>query len=71
MHQSWSGVEAEEAEWRQKRQSGGRRGGWGWRQLEVGREGEGRLYHDIMLCPTKSAEVILGSLHPWVRALCP
>src|SRR5260221_171217 len=37
------------AEWRQKRQSGGR---WGWRQLEVGGEGEGRLYHDItpLLC---------------------
>src|SRR5260221_664707 len=25
---------------------------WGWRQLEVGREGEGRSYHDItpLLC---------------------
>src|SRR5258707_9550457 len=30
-------------EQRQKRQSGGR---WGWRWLEVGREGEGRSYHD-------------------------
>src|SRR5258708_1242175 len=36
MHWSWSGAEAE---WRQKRQSGGRQG---WRRLEVGGEGEGR-----------------------------
>src|SRR5258708_18811602 len=41
MHQSWSRAEAE---WRQKRQSGGR---WGWRWLEVGGEGEGRSYHDM------------------------
>jgi len=36
-------------EWRQKEQSGGRRA---QRQEEVGREGEGRLYHDItpLLC---------------------
>ena len=45
MHQSWSRVEAEEVEWRQRRQSGG---GGGWRQLEVGGEGEGRLYHDMI-----------------------
>ena len=31
------------AEWRQTWWSGG---GWGWRQPEVIREGEGRLYHD-------------------------
>src|SRR5258708_202843 len=49
MHQSWSGVEAEEVEWRQKRWSGCR---WGQRQLGVGREVEGRSYHDItpLLC---------------------
>src|SRR5260221_4449252 len=49
MHWSWSGVEAEEAEWRRKRWSGGR-GSRRW--LEVGREGEGRSYHDItsLLC---------------------
>src|SRR5258708_7092829 len=41
MHQSWSRVEAE---WRQKRQSGG---GWGWRQLEAGGEGGGGVDHDI------------------------
>src|SRR6266403_1157430 len=29
MHQSWSGVEAEEAEWRQRRRSGGRQRGGG------------------------------------------
>src|SRR5258708_13658731 len=43
MHQSWSGVEVEEAEWRQRRWSGG---GGSRRWLEAGREGEGRLYHD-------------------------
>ena len=43
MHQSWSGAEAEEAEWRQRRQSGG---GGSRRWLEVGGEGEGRSYHD-------------------------
>src|SRR5258705_8674862 len=42
-HQSWSGVEAEEAEWRRRRQSGG---GGSQRWVEVGREGEGRSYHD-------------------------
>ena len=45
MHWSWSGAEVEEAEWRQKRQSGGR---GGQRQLEAGGEGEGRSYHDRM-----------------------
>src|SRR5258708_27572809 len=43
MHWSWSRVEAEEVEWRQKRQSGGR---WGQRWLGAGGEGEGRSYHD-------------------------
>src|SRR5258708_16204682 len=38
-HRSWSGVEAEEAEWRQRWWSGG---GGSQRQLEVGGEGEGR-----------------------------
>src|SRR6266436_3143837 len=38
-----SRAEVEEAEWRQKRWSGG---GWGRRWLEVGGEGEGRSYHD-------------------------
>src|SRR5258708_21162980 len=49
-HQSWSGAEAEEAEWRWRRWSGGR---GSRRQLEVGGEGEGRSYHDItpLLCP--------------------
>ena len=49
MHRSWSRVEVEEAEWRQRRRSGG---GGSWRQLEVGGEGEGRSYHDItpLLC---------------------
>src|SRR6266446_9629568 len=48
-HQSWSGAEAEEVEWRRRRWSGG---GGSRRQLEVGREGEGRSYHDItpLLC---------------------
>ena len=46
MHQSWSGVEAEEVEWRQKKQSGGGGGGveveeaeWRQRQSEVARGG--------------------------------
>src|SRR6266436_222693 len=43
MHRSWSRVEAEEVEWRWRKRSGGR-GSWRW--LEVGREGEGRSYHD-------------------------
>src|SRR5258708_18698565 len=49
MHQSWSGAEAEEVEWRWRRQSGG---GGSRRWLEVGGEGEGRSYHDItpLLC---------------------
>src|SRR5260221_3856064 len=42
-HQSWSRAEAEEAEWRRRRRSGGR-GGQRW--LEVDGEGEGRSYHD-------------------------
>src|SRR5258708_1340445 len=44
-----SGVEAEEAEWGRRRWSGG---GGSRRWLEVGREGEGRSYHDItpLLC---------------------
>src|SRR5260221_9582107 len=42
-HQSWSRVEAEEAEWRWRRWSGGR---GSQRQLEAGGEGEGRSYHD-------------------------
>src|SRR5258707_3839094 len=48
-HQSWSGAEAEEAEWRWRWWS---RGGGSRRRLEVGREGEGRSYHDItpLLC---------------------
>ncbi len=40
MHRSWSRAEAEEA-------GGGR---WGQRWLEVGREWEGRSYHDTELC---------------------
>ena len=46
MLQSWSGVEVDEAEWRWMEQSGG---GWGRRCPGVGREGEGRSYHDISL----------------------
>src|SRR5260221_14442510 len=42
-HRSWSGVEAEEVEWRQRKRSGGR-GSWRW--LEAGGGGEGRAYHD-------------------------
>src|SRR5258708_3293631 len=33
-HQSWSRVEAEEAEWRQKKQSGGGRRGWEEEEVE-------------------------------------
>src|SRR5258708_10696141 len=59
MHQSWSGAEVEEVEWRWRRWrqsevkwSGGSGGGGSQRWLEVGGEGEGRLYHDItpLLC---------------------
>src|SRR5258708_22423779 len=35
VHRSWSGAEVEEAEWRWRRESGGR---GSWRQLEVGEE---------------------------------
>src|SRR5258705_13812268 len=45
MHQSWSRAEVEEAEWRRRRQSGG---GGSQRQVEVGKEGEGRSYHDTV-----------------------
>src|SRR5260221_3656894 len=48
------------AEWRWKRQSGGRRG---QRQLEVSGEGEGRSYHDItpLLC-----HYVVGGIVPCV-----
>src|SRR5258708_40150767 len=51
-HQSWSGAEAEEAEWRWRRWSGG---GGSQRQLEAGEEGEGRAYHDIMSWTTPNS----------------
>ena len=53
------------AEWRWKRWSGGR---WGWRWLEVGREGEGRLYHDItpLLCRYIVGGIIIRHMnHLW------